>query len=114
MKICVINCSKDPKDELDRYVDLRERTSCFDDQGRIIKKCQSFHSMAYCLSTEFFVYGFPGWEGVFKYDGIIVLVERNIKNVIPLLVKLKVMRKKVCLMFHEGIQSFLWQCQNGV
>lgn len=106
--ICVLNASN-PNDislESDEYVDLRDRKSCFQD-GKVIKHCRSFHSWAYSLETEFFVYNKPGWQGCFKYDAVIVLVHRDIGSVLPLVKKLRLMGKKVAITYHEGTQNLL-------
>lgn len=109
MKICVLNASN-PNTihlEADEYVDYRDgRKSCFNDQ-EIIKKCSSWHSWAYALETEFFVYKKNKWEGCYQYDGVIILVNRNIEQVIPLVKKLKLMKKKVAISLHEGGQDLL-------
>lgn len=105
-KTCILNASN-PKNvniEHDRYVDLRDRLSCFRGE-EIIKQCRSWHSWAYALETEFFVYNTPKWPGIFQYDNIIVLVNRDIEQVIPLVQKLKKMNKKIAISYHEGIQD---------
>lgn len=108
MNICILNASN-PKNirlESDEYVDLRDRSSCFKD-GKIIKQCRSWHSWAYALETEFFVYNKQGWPGIWKYDGIIVLVNRDIHLVFPLIKQLKDAGKKVAISYHEGLQDLL-------
>lgn len=108
MKICILNASN-PKSihlESDEYVDLRDRTSCFKN-GKAIKQCRSWHSWAYALETEFFVYQKPKWPGIFQYDGVIILVSRDIGEVLPLVKKLKAAGKKVGISLHEGMQDFL-------
>lgn len=107
--ICILNASN-PKQlhlESDEYVDLRDRKSCFKD-GKIVKHCRSWHSWAYSLETEFFIYNKQGWPGVFKYDNVIILVNRDIQEIIPLIKKLKGMNKKVALAYHEGVQDLLY------
>ena len=111
MKTCVINCSN-PISELlhnesDVYVDYRAgRSSCFEG-ARCIKQCRSWHSWPYALETEFFVYLKDRWQDVYKYDAIIVLVNREIDKVMPLVKKLKAMNKKVAISFHEGGSDLL-------
>lgn len=108
MKICILN-SSNPKTihlESDEYVDLRNRKSCFQN-GKVIKQCRSWHSWAYALQSEFFVYGKPKWPGIFQYDGVIILVNRDIDAVIPLVQKLKSIGKKVAVSFHEGVQDLI-------
>lgn len=108
MKICILNASN-PREislESDEYVDLRDRKSCFEG-SKVVKQCRSWHSWAYALESEFFVYQKQGWPGIFKYDGVILLVNREIGLVIPLIEQLKKAGKKVGISFHEGIQDLL-------
>lgn len=108
MKICILNSSNPTNTSLesDSYTDLRDKTSCFKD-GKCIKQCRSWHGWPYALESEFFVYNKNGWQGCFKYDGIIILVNRDIKNVIPLVKKLKMMKKKVAISFHESVSDLI-------
>lgn len=110
MKICLINCSN-PTTELlghesDSYVDYRMgRASCFDG-SKCLKHCRSWHSWPYALETEFFVYLKDKWQEIYKYDAVIVLVNREIDKVMPLVKKLKAMKKKVAISFHESVSDF--------
>lgn len=109
MKICVVNASNPQtiQFESDSYVDYRDgRLNCFSG-GTNVKQCTSWHSWAYSLETEFFVYGKPGWEGCFKYDGVILLTNRDPHLLIPLIKKLKLTKKKVAISFHEGVQDLI-------
>src|SRR5690348_5486699 len=109
MKICVINCSNplNVSIEHDVYTDFRNgRASCFDGD-KCIKQCRSWHFWPYCLESEFFVYGKEGWQGVFNYDAIIILVNRDMQAVLPLVKKLKLMKKKVAISFHEGVGDLI-------
>lgn len=110
MKICVLNCSNPTGTlhlELDSYEDYRRgRASCFED-NKPIKQVKSWHSWTYSLETEFFVYGKEKWQVCFQYDAVIVLVNRNIEDVIPIVKKLKLMKKKVAICFHEGCSDLI-------
>lgn len=110
MKICVLNASN-PRStlhlEADEYVDFRQgRALCFDGENNV-KQCRSWHSWAYALESEFFVYNKDKWQGCYQYDGVVVLVNRDISDVMPLIKKLKLMKKKVAVSFHEGVQDLL-------
>ena len=109
-KICILNCSNpDPKNiglESDEYVDLRERSSCFKD-GLVAKQCRSWHSWAYALETEFFVYNKKFWPKALSYDNVVILVNRDIHLVLPIVKKLKSQGKKVAISYHEGVQDLL-------
>lgn len=110
MTIAVINASNPGSTlalESDVYIDYRMgRSSCFEGSERL-KQCSSWHSWPYAMETEFFVYNKAGWEGIYKYDNVIVLVNRDIELVFPLIQKLKLMRKKVAVSFHEGVQDLI-------
>jgi hypothetical protein len=109
MSFCVLNASfpVNVNKELDDYVDYRQGLeSCFSGD-KIIKKCISWHSLPAAHSSEFFVYKKQGWEGCFKYDNILVLVREDLNHVEPLIKKLKLMKKKVGIGFHENGQHML-------
>lgn len=110
MKICILNASNPATTldlEYDSYTDFRMgRASCFE-EDRCIKVCRSWHNWAYALETEFFVYNKPGWQGCYAYDAIVILVNRHIEEVLPIVKKLKLMKKKVAVSFHEGVGDFL-------
>jgi hypothetical protein len=110
MKICVLNASNPSGTihlESDVYVDYRQgRASCFNGQERV-KQCTSWHSWPYALETEFFVYNKDKWQGCLQYDAIVILVNREIAAVMPLVKKLKLMKKKVAIAFHEGVQDLI-------
>lgn len=109
MKICVLNASNPNTVNLesDEYVDYRQgRASCFNGKERV-KQCTSWHSWPYALETEFFVYNKDKWQGCLQYDAVIVLVNRDIPAVMPLIKKLKLMKKKVAVSFHEGVQDLI-------
>lgn len=106
-KIAILNCSNPLTVHLesDEYVSYKSedggRKSCFIGSERI-KQCSSWNSWGYALETEFFVYGKEKWNGCFAYGAIIVLVNRNMEAVLPLIKKMKLMKKKVAVAFHEG------------
>jgi hypothetical protein len=108
MKICVLNASNPGPTmvlETDSYVDYRMgRASCFEGSERV-KQCSSWHSWAYALESEFFVIGKPGWERVYEYDAVIILVNRDMELLKPLVRKLGLMKKKTAISFHEGVQD---------
>ncbi len=111
LKIAILNASNPRPDllqyESDVYVDYRAgRSSCFDG-AKNIKQCRSWNSWTYALETEFFVYLKEKWTDVYKYDAVIVLVNREIQEVLPLVKKLKLMKKKVAISFHESVSDFL-------
>lgn len=110
MTIAVLNASNPGPSlllEADTYVDYRSgRSSCFDGSKRL-KQCSSWHSWAYAIESEFFVYGTPGWEGVYKYNNIVLLVNRDIELLFPLVRKLKLMKKKIGVSYHEGVQDLI-------
>lgn len=105
--ICVLNCSnvKRIQIESDEYVDHREGP--FWEGSKVLKKFISWHSLSACLGTEFFVFGKPGWEGALKYPCVLLLVHRDLEEVLPIVQKLKTMRKKVFISFHENLATFL-------
>lgn len=107
-KTCILNLSNPTSLglESDRYLDLRKRSDVFQD-GKFVNHCRSWHSWAYALETEFFVYGFPGWPGVYQYESVIVLVNRDLTAAGEVISKLKSAGKKVAISFHEGIQDLL-------
>lgn len=114
MSICVLNASfpVDVSKELDVYVDYRQGlSSCFDGQ-KMLKKVISWHSISVAMETEFFVYKKDGWQNCLKYDKIIVLVREDLEHIKPLISKLKLMKKKVILGFHENTSHFLLFCQD--
>lgn len=106
-KLCLINCSNPNTTHLesDEYIDYRSRFNSFFSGDKILKRCTSWHSLAAATETEFFVYNKDKWQGVYQYDDILMLVNRDLMNLIPLLQKLKLMKKKVILAYHEGIQD---------
>ncbi len=109
MKICVLNASNPTSRTLalesDEYVDYRDgKLKCFNGDN-LIKRASSWHSWAYATEGEFFVYQKSKWEGALKYDAIIILVNRDMLEVIPLIKKLKLARKQVAISFHEGVQD---------
>lgn len=109
--ICLINASNpiNTQIEWDSYVDYRDGLEkCFNGD-KIVKMCRSWHSIPAALETEFFVYNKPGWQGVFKYDGVIVLVNRDLQAVFPLIKQLKAAKKKVLVGFHESADDFFQQ-----
>lgn len=111
MKLCLINASNpvNTQIEWDEYVDYREGyEACFDGK-KILKKCRSWHSIPALFNGEFFVYNKPNWQGVFKYDVVIVLVNRDLEYVKPLISKLKTQKKKVFVGFHENGADFMIQ-----
>lgn len=104
MKICILNASNPNTVQLesDIYIDYRSgRKDCFVANERI-KQCSSWNSWGYALETEFFVYMKDKWQGCFQYDAVIILVNRDMPTLIPLIKKLKLMKKKVAISFHEG------------
>ena len=108
MSTCLLNLSN-PVDislESDRYTDLRDRDSAYVN-GSFQKHCRSWHSWAYALKTEFFVYGYPGWPGCYKYDNIIVLLNRDIPRAITEIEKLKKAGKNIAISYHEGVADLL-------
>lgn len=109
--ICVINASNpiNTSIEWDEYVDYREGVSEIFKSPRPTKMFRSWHSLACCLETEFFVYNKPKWEGVYKYKAVILLVNRDLQAVEPLIKKLKLMKKKVAVGFHENGSDLLLQ-----
>lgn len=114
MKLCLINASNpvNTQIEWDEYVDYRNGyEACFDGQ-KILKTCRSWHTIPALFNGEFFVYNKPNWQGVFKYDVVLVLVNRDLKHVYPLLTKLKAQKKKVFVGFHENGADFMIQCMN--
>lgn len=112
MKICLLNASNPGETlrfESDEYVDLRcgpDSEEVFKD-GKVLKQFNSWHAWAADLKTEFFVYGKSNWQNCYKYDGIIILVNRDIHLLLPLVKKLKTMKKKVAISFHEGVQDLI-------
>lgn len=111
MKFALINASN-PVNlhlEADEYVDYRDGLDkCFDG-NEIVKKCHSWHSLPAAFESEFFVYNKPMWPGILQYDNIVVLVNRDLEKVVPLIKKLKVAKKKVLVGFHESSDDFFQQ-----
>lgn len=103
-KFCVLNSSFPVRTEieLDDYVDFRQGLdSCFNGE-KMVKKCISWHSLAAAYESEFFVYKKQGWEGCLKYDNILVLIREDLEHIEPLIKKLKLMKKKVGIGWHES------------
>lgn len=114
MNLCLINASNpvNVQIEWDEYVNYRDGyEACFDGQ-KIVKVCRSWHTLPAIFNGEFFVYNKPNWQGVFKYDVVLVLVNRDLKHVLPLILKLKQQRKKVYVGFHENGADFMLQCMD--
>lgn len=111
---CVLNASfpLDVNKELDEYVDFRQGLdSCFEGE-KMVKKTISWHSLAAAHDSEFFVYKKSGWEGCLKYDNVLVLVREHFDHVVPLIKKLKMMKKKVGIAYHENAFQFANESQN--
>jgi hypothetical protein len=114
MKICMLNASNPGETlryETDEYVDLRcgpDSDEVFKD-GKVLKQFNSWHAWPADLNSEFFVYGKSNWQNCYKYgwDGVIILVNRDIHSLVPLVRKLKAMKKKVAISFHEGVQDLI-------
>lgn len=107
MNIVILNASNPQGGSNDSYVDFRQgRASCFSGDKEI-KTCRSWHSWAYALETEFLGYLADGWERVFKADGVVILANRDADKLIPLVSKLKLMKKKVFVSYHEGVQDLI-------
>ncbi len=109
--ICLINCSNpiNTQIEWDEYTDFRDGVSKLFESAKPTKMFRSWHSLPACLETEFFVFNKPKWEGVYKYKAVILLVNRDLSAVIPLIKKLKMMGKKVAVGHHENWQDMLKQ-----
>jgi hypothetical protein len=106
MKICILNASNPVNVALEADVYVDHRTGPYFEGNRMLKKCISWHSWSYALKTEFFVYGKDKWQGCFGYDAVIILVNRDMDKLIPLVKKLKLAKKKVAIALHEGGQDF--------
>jgi hypothetical protein len=110
MKICILNASNPGKTlslESDNYASFKEgRASCFNGQ-EVLKQCRSWHGWTYALETEFFVYNKDKWQGCYQYDAVIILVNRDIHELLPLVKKLKLMKKKVAISFHESVSDLI-------
>lgn len=112
--ICVINASNPihTQIEWDEYVDYQDGVLKLFENKMPAKMFRSWHSLSACLETEFFVLNKPKWEGVYKYKGVILLVNRDLHAVIPLIKKLKMMGKKIAVGFHENLADFHLQSMN--
>lgn len=115
MKLGLINASNpvNTKIEWDEYVDYRDGgyEACFNKDGPI-KKVRSWHSIPALFSGEFCVYNKKHWQNIFKYDVVLVLVNRDLNDVAPLIKKLKLLKKKVLVGFHENFDDFQLQCMD--
>lgn len=112
MTLALINASNpiNTQIEWDEYVDYRKGPEACFDGSKIVKRCNSWHSVPCAMRGEFFVYGKPGWQGIFKYDKVIVLVNRDLGAVFPLIKQLKLDKKrKVLVGFHESADDFFQQ-----
>lgn len=93
MKICVIDASN-PNGPNDYYYNFKNYDTHHDGKWR------SYHSYAACLGTEFFPYEMV--NKAYKYDGFIVLVDKNFDLLNGLVSKLKMTGKKVFVGYHES------------
>ena len=105
-KIAVLNACNPihVERESDVYVDYQDGN--FFDGDTMIKKCVSWHSIPAAFETEFHVYKKEGWQGIFKWDHILVMVKDDPKELFPLISKLKLMKKTVGIAFHENGNYF--------
>jgi len=92
--------------ESDVYVDYRPESGSWFTEDKMLKKCVSWHSIAACFETEFFVYKKDGWQNVYKYNNILLMVKDDIQELFPLVKKLKSMKKIVGIAFHENGNFF--------
>lgn len=101
MRICLINASNPngPQGN-DSYTDFRQYSSWSD------AKWRSWHSIPCALKTEFFAYNGDNFHRSYQYDGVIILVNHEPHKVMPLIKKFKMMKKKVCVGYHEGSGDF--------
>ena len=90
--------------ESDVYVNYQEGE--FFSGEKMEKKCVSWHSIPAAFKTEFYVYNKEGWQGIFKWDHVLVMVKDDVDQLIPLITKLKMMKKTVGIAFHENGNYF--------
>ena len=107
MKICVVNASnpRNPQGN-DSYTDFRNYSTWED------AKWRSWHSLACSQRSEFFAYNGDNFHRVYEYDGIILLVNDSPDLLIPFIRKLKLMKKKVLVGYHEGFGDFNLKVSN--
>ena len=107
MKICVVNASN-PRglNGNDSYTDFRNYDTWED------AKWRSWHSLACSQKSEFFAYNGDNFHRVYEYDGIILLVNDSPELLIPFIRKLKLMKKKVLVGYHEGFGDFNLKASN--
>lgn len=112
--LAIINCSNPVhlERESDFYVDYRGGLKTYFNGSKMVKKSVSWHSIPAAFETEFFVYKHEGWQGIFKYDHVMVMVKDDLSTLFPLISKLKTMGKVVGIMFHENGNYFSNSAQN--
>lgn len=98
--------------ESDEYVDYRGGPLTYFEGNKMVRKAISWHSIPAAFETEFFVFNKPGWQGVLKYDHILVMIKDDLPAVVPLIQKLKTMNKIVGLAFHENGNYFSMKAQD--
>jgi len=101
MKVCVVNASNPEGPGNDSYVNFQNYNTWEDGKWR------SWHSLACAEKSEFFPYNGENFNNVYKYNGIILLVNDNPHLLIPFIKKLKLMKKKVFVAYHEGGDDLL-------
>lgn len=107
MSICIVNYSNplNVETEYDHYVDYKD--GIFYNAEKILKKCWSWHSLAASLQTEFCVVGKSNFEKCYKYDTIILLIHRDLEITNTFVDKLKLMKKKILVSFHENVDELV-------
>lgn len=107
MNICLINASQPQSDNNDSYVDFRNYSTYED------AKWRSWHSIPCSLKTEFFAYNGQNFHECYKYDGFIILFNEDPHLLIPLVKKLKIMKKKVCVGYHESYDDLMLKASHN-
>lgn len=116
MTVTLINASNplNTQIEWDKYVNYKDGINNYFDGNHHTRMVRSWHSIPAIFETEFFAYKKENWEGVFDYENVIVLVNRDLKHVLPLLIKLKSNNpdRKVIIGYHENPADFFISSMN--
>src|SRR5688572_27699582 len=105
MKICAIDASQ-PLGKNDYYFNFKDYNTYWDGKWR------NWHSIPAVFGNEFFGYNGQEFGGCYKYDGFVVSVNSDPHLLIPFIKKLKLMKKKVLISYHESFQDFTVHCED--
>src|SRR5690606_169005 len=92
--------------EYDDYVDYRSGFSSYFNSGNIVKKINSWHSITAAFESEFFVYNKQNWAKIFNYKNVLILINRDLYKVKPVIKMLKSKGCKCVVAYHESLFEF--------